>query len=64
MYPLNLGFPGTLDGKESAFNAGDIGLIAGHADPPEKRMTTHSSILAMDTGAWQAKTHRVVKSRT
>ena len=51
MYPLNLGFPGTIDDKESAFNAGDIGLIAGHVDPLEKRMATHSSILAMDTGA-------------
>ena len=53
---------GTLDGKESACNAGDIGLITGHADALEKRMTTHSSVLAMDTGAWQAKAHRIVKS--
>ena len=51
MYPLNLGFSGTVDDKESAFNAGDIGLIAGHVDPLEKRMATHSSILAMDSGA-------------
>ena len=64
MYPLNLGFPGTIDDKESAFNAGDIGLIAGHVDPLEKRMATHSSILAMDSGAWQAKAHRIVKSLT
>ena len=28
--------PGTLDGKESACNAGDVGLITGHADPLEK----------------------------
>ena len=56
--------PGTLDGKESACNAGDVGLITGHADPLEKRMTTHSSILAMGTGAWQAKAHRIVKSWT
>ena len=48
----------------SACNAGDIRLITGHADPLEKKMATHSSILSMDTGAWQAKAHRIVKSQT
>ena len=35
-------------GKESACNAGDIGLILGREDPLEKEMTTHSSILAWE----------------
>ena len=39
------GFPGGSDDKESACNAGDLGLIPGF-DPLEKGMATHSSILA------------------
>ena len=37
--------PGISDGKESACNAGDLGLIPGSQRSPEKEMTTHSSIL-------------------
>ena len=33
-------------GKESACNAGDLGLIPGGEGPLEKKMATHSSILA------------------
>ena len=36
---VKLGFPDGSDGKESACNAGDLGLM-------NKRMATHSSILA------------------
>ena len=43
---LLLGFPVDSDGKESACNAGDLGLIPGREDPLEKEMATHSSILA------------------
>ena len=45
-------FPGGSDGKVSAYNAGDLGLIPGLGrspgweDPLEKEMSTHSSILA------------------
>jgi len=40
-------FPtGVSDGKESACNAGDLGLIPGQEDPLEKGMETHSSIHA------------------
>ena len=39
---LNKGFPGDLDGKESACNAGDLGW----EDPLEEGMINHSSILA------------------
>ena len=41
-----MGFPGGSDGKESACNKGDPGSIPGRADPLEKEMETHSSILA------------------
>ena len=36
----------------------------GQGDPLEKGMATHSSILAMDRGTWQAAVHGVAKSRT
>ena len=39
------GFPGGSDGKESACNARDLGLILGSKDPLEKEMATHCSIL-------------------
>ena len=41
------GFPGGLNGKESACSAGDTrdsGLIPGWEDPLEKEMAAHSSI--------------------
>ena len=48
---ISLQFGGSV-GKESTYNARDLGLIL------EKETATHSSILAqgnlMDTGAWQA----------
>ena len=39
-------FPGGSDGKESACNAGDLGLIPGLGRSLKKGMATHSSILA------------------
>ena len=39
-------FPGGSADKESACNAGDLGLIPGWEEPLEKGMATHSSILA------------------
>ena len=44
--PSNMGFPGVSDGKQSASNAGDPGLIPGSEDPLEKGMATQSSVLA------------------
>ena len=41
-----LGFPGGSDGKESACNAGDLGLIPGWEYALEEGMAIHSSILA------------------
>ena len=43
---LSRGFPGGSDGKDSACNAGDLGLILGWEDPLKKEMATHSSVLA------------------
>ena len=39
-------FPGGSDGKESACNAGDPGLIPSWEDPLEEVLATHSGILA------------------
>ena len=39
-------FPGDSDGKESACNVGDLGLIPGQEDSMENEMATQSSILA------------------
>ena len=45
---------------------GDMGLIPGLEDTLEKKMATHSSILAwkIPYGAWQATVHGVTKSLT
>ena len=40
------GFPGGSEGKASACNAGDLGLIPDWEELLEKEMATHSSILA------------------
>ena len=40
------GFPGGSDCKESSCNAGDVGLLPGSGRCLEKRMDTHSRILA------------------
>ena len=40
------GLPGGSAGKESACSVGDLGLVLGREDPPEKRQATHSSHLA------------------
>ena len=66
MFP---GFPGGSDCKESACNAGDLGLIPGSLgkkDPLEKGMATHSSLLACripwteePCGLWSVGSQRV-----
>ena len=40
-----MGFPGSSAGKESAHNAGDLGLIPGLGRSPGEGKATHSSIL-------------------
>ena len=56
-------FPGALDGKASAYNAGDPGLIAGSGRSPGegKGNPLQYSCLEnpMDRGAWRATVHVV-----
>ena len=63
-----LGFPGGSNGKESACNAGDLGLIPGLGRSPGER---HGNPLqyscrenSMDRGARWATVHGVTKSQT
>ena len=44
-----MGFPGGSDSKEPACNAGDLGSIPGSGRSLEKRMATHSHIIAWKT---------------
>ena len=63
-----MGFPGGSDGKESACNAGDQGLIPGlgrcpggvHGNPLQYSCLENP----MDTEVWRATVHGVAKSRT
>ena len=43
-----LHLPGGSDGKKSACNAGDPGLILGREDLLQKEIATHSSILVWE----------------
>ena len=63
-----MGFPAGSDGKESACNAGDPGLIPGlgrfpgegNGNPLQYSFLENS----MDRGAWRATVHGVTKSQT
>ena len=61
-------FPGSSDGKESACNAGDLGLIPGLGRLPWRRKCNplQYSCLenSMDRGAWRAIVHGATKSQT
>ena len=61
-----LGFPGVSDGKESACNAGDPGLIPGLGRPPGEGngYPFRYSCLEnpMDREAWRATVHGLAKS--
>ena len=63
-----MGFPGVSDGKESACNAGHLGLIPGSRRSPEEgngNPLQYSCLEnSMDRGAWWATPHGVTKSRT
>ena len=62
------GFPGGSEGKESACNSGDTGLIPGLGRSPGESNgnTLQYSRLenSMYRGAWWATAHGVTKSRT
>ena len=65
---LFLGFPGGLNGKESACDAGDLGSIPesgrsfgeGNGNPFQYSCLENS----MDRGAWKATVHEVENGRT
>ena len=63
-----MGFPGGTDGKESACNVGDLGLIPGLGRSPgeENGNPLQYTCLenSMDKGAWQSTAHGVTKSWT
>ena len=60
-----LHFPGGSDGKESACNAGDAGLISGLGRSPGEESDYSLQYFclenSMDRGAWQATVHGVTK---
>ena len=64
--PLFLGFPCGSDGKESACNAGNLGLIHGFRRSPGRRGSTLGLLPteSQGQGAWEAVIHRVKQSRT
>ena len=68
MAPPPKRFPGGLDGKDSACNVGNPGLIPGLERPPEEgngNPLQYSCLEnPMDRGAWKAIFHDVTKSRT
>ena len=63
-----MGFPGSLDSKATAYNAGDLGSIPGSGRSPGEGNGNpfQYSCLEnpMDQGAWWATVHGVAKSRT
>ena len=63
-----MGFPGGSAGKESACNAGGLGLIPGLGRSPGEgngNPLQYSCLEnPMDGGAWWATVHGVAKSRT
>ena len=65
---INKGFPGGLDGKESACNAGDLGSIpgSGRSSEEENNFPLQYSCLRnpMDIGTWRAMVYGVAKSWT
>ena len=61
------GFHGGSDGKESACNEGDLGLISGSGRSPgegDGNPLQYSCLKnSMDRGAWLATVHGIAKSR-
>ena len=62
---MKVGFPGGSDGKELAWNAGDLGLIPGSGRSPGEFPLQYSCLEnPMDRGTWRATVQRVAKSQT
>ena len=62
------GFPGGSDGKESACNVADLGLISGLGRSPGEGNSyplQYSGLEnSMDRGAWMGTVHGVTKTKT
>ena len=60
-----MGFPGSSDGKASAYNTGDLGSIPGSGRSPGEgngNPLQHTCLEnSMDRGSWQATVHGVTK---
>ena len=65
---IHTGFPGGSDGKESAYNAGDLGSIPGLGRSPREgngNPLQYACLKSpMDRLAWRATVHGVAKSQT
>ena len=65
---MAFGLPQWLSSKESAYNAGDTGLVPGSGGSPgggDGNPLQYSCLEnLMDRGAWQATVHRVRKNWT
>ena len=62
----SMGFPEGSAGKESACNAGNVGLLTGVRKIPWRRKWLPTSVFLPGEfrGAWQGTVHGVVKSQT
>ena len=62
-----MGFPGGLDGKESACNTGDPGLIPGSGRSPGEGngypFQKYCLEFSNDRGAWQVAVHGIAKNQ-
>ena len=62
-----MGFPCSLVGKESAYNAGDMGSISGLGRCPGERNGNPLQYSCLgkprDRGAWQATVHGIARDR-
>ena len=62
-----MGFPGSSDGKTSAYDVGDLGSIPGSGRSPGEgngNPLQYSCLEnPMDKGTWQATVHRVTRVR-
>ena len=67
LHVINIGFPGTLDGKESACSAGDMGLIPGSGRSPGGGYGNPLQYSCLenpvDIGAWRNIVHGVQRVR-
>ena len=68
LYLVKMGFPSGARSKETSCQCKRlekwVRSIPGSGRSPAGGTATHSSILAMDRGAWRATVHGVAKSQT